>query len=236
MLPKPCHTEVLFLPPNTTSKLQPMDAGIIAAVNMRYRRRQLERALDFIDLGEVNIYNIDQLTAMRWLKTVWEELPGHVIFNCWKHTILLNEKLTASTIDSTDNASTVCAEGELQNLVDTLVTPVNQMSIMSLINAEDPMECTEEFSEDIVVQGLIEEIVNKGDGESDGVVDDEASIPMPSVTEQLRAIAQVKRLFEVHPEVWGAGGRTLNSLQRTVRIAAANSLRQSRIDSFFGNN
>ena len=31
------HVEVYFLPPNTTSKLQPMDAGVIMSFKRHYR-------------------------------------------------------------------------------------------------------------------------------------------------------------------------------------------------------
>ena len=36
------HVEIEFLPPNTTSKLQPLDAGIIAEMKVLYRRHQIE--------------------------------------------------------------------------------------------------------------------------------------------------------------------------------------------------
>ena len=35
------HVDVYFLPPNTTSKIQPMDAGIIMAFKSQYRRFHL---------------------------------------------------------------------------------------------------------------------------------------------------------------------------------------------------
>ena len=38
--------KVVFLPPSTTSKLQPMEAGIIASFKRRYRHRQLEHAFN----------------------------------------------------------------------------------------------------------------------------------------------------------------------------------------------
>ena len=73
------------MPPNTTSKLQPMDAGIISSLKRHYRKRHLEhvlRVLNQLKSTEMNIkevqemqtvsrrsgeelYKIDQLTAMR---------------------------------------------------------------------------------------------------------------------------------------------------------------------------
>lgn len=42
------HVDVLFLPPNTTSKLQPMDAGIIMSFKRHYRRHHIKYVLIFI--------------------------------------------------------------------------------------------------------------------------------------------------------------------------------------------
>ncbi len=46
------NTEVIFLPPNTTSKIQPCDAGIIRALKGHYRRRFNREILTRIELGE----------------------------------------------------------------------------------------------------------------------------------------------------------------------------------------
>jgi len=59
------NVEVIALPPNTTSKLQPLDAGIIAAFKCHIHRRQLVHALDALESNK-NPYKVDQLTAMRW--------------------------------------------------------------------------------------------------------------------------------------------------------------------------
>ena len=45
-LPSLSNVEVIFLPPNTTSKLQPLDAGIIASLKLRYRKKQMEHAVE----------------------------------------------------------------------------------------------------------------------------------------------------------------------------------------------
>lgn len=86
------NLEIIALPPNTTSKLQPLDAGIIAAFKCQIRQQQLAYALDILD-KEVNSnpYKIDQLTAMRWSQIAWSNMKATVIQNCWKHTGLLSE-------------------------------------------------------------------------------------------------------------------------------------------------
>ena len=46
------NVEILFLPPNTTSRIQPMDAGIIASYQKYYLSLQLRLALDLDIIGK----------------------------------------------------------------------------------------------------------------------------------------------------------------------------------------
>lgn len=78
------------LPPNTTSKVQPMDAGIIAAFKRHYRRLHLQSALDRDEAGETNLYKVDQLTAMRWSLLAWSEVSSTTIESCFRHTGLMD--------------------------------------------------------------------------------------------------------------------------------------------------
>lgn len=65
----PSSVGVASLLASTTSRLQRMDAGIIASLNCRYRTMQYTLALDVMDLHE-NIYKTDQLTAMQYVKAI----------------------------------------------------------------------------------------------------------------------------------------------------------------------
>src|SRR5436853_2878269 len=75
------NVEIVALPPNTTSKLQPLDAGIISSFKRHYRRRQINHAITLLDAGK-NPYKVDQLTAMRWATAAWREINSSVISNC----------------------------------------------------------------------------------------------------------------------------------------------------------
>ena len=55
------NVKVLLLPPYTTSKIQPMDAGIIASFKLHYCHIQLQYAIDRDEAEEKDIYKVDQL-------------------------------------------------------------------------------------------------------------------------------------------------------------------------------
>lgn len=93
-----------MLPPNTTSFLQPQDAGIIAAFKARIRKMQQRRVVDLFDellsqeddIGEKDVdalFNVDVLTAMRWAEEAWHEVSSEAITRCWQHTQILDEEM-----------------------------------------------------------------------------------------------------------------------------------------------
>ena len=57
------NVKVRFLPANTTSQLQPMDAGIIKSFKAQYRRAFLEWMLTQIE-SESGVKHIDLLTCI----------------------------------------------------------------------------------------------------------------------------------------------------------------------------
>lgn len=95
-----CLLKILCLPPNTTSKFQPLDAGIIAAFKKHYRRKQILWGLDQMEEGG-NSYKVHQLQAMRWIAGSWQDLHQSVFANCWKHTSLLDITTPETSVNST---------------------------------------------------------------------------------------------------------------------------------------
>ena len=76
------NVKIHMLPPNTTPVLQPMDAGIIAALKLNYREKQMDRAVDLIEEDEDyegDTYAVDQLQAMKWCEEVWDHISEATI-------------------------------------------------------------------------------------------------------------------------------------------------------------
>lgn len=106
------NVKLVFLPPNTTSHYQPLDAGIIANFKYWYRKLQYKYVAikhshtekeidDNADGGDSEhakekakpFFWIDQLQAMKWILFAWNKVSeGNTIANCWRHSGLLEQE------------------------------------------------------------------------------------------------------------------------------------------------
>ena len=77
------HVKLVFLPPNTTAKSQPMDAGVIRCMKAHYRKLLAKEQLVAHDLKLP--FTISVLDAMRLLKEAWKSVTAQTIQNCFKH-------------------------------------------------------------------------------------------------------------------------------------------------------
>jgi len=85
--------DVKFLPPNTTTQLQPCDAGIIYSFKCHYKRLFIQDRINAYDdvqdgivkeLADYTIYNALQNAA-----EAWSMVSRQTISNCWKKTGIL---------------------------------------------------------------------------------------------------------------------------------------------------
>ncbi len=93
----PCHPKLqhklkniklAFFPPNTTSLSQPMDAGIIQTVKLKYRRRQLKYVLNKMSLFpsalcSQMLKSISILDTIYWVNAAWEDVEEATIRKCF---------------------------------------------------------------------------------------------------------------------------------------------------------
>ena len=81
-------TQLVFLPPNTTSHFQPMDAGIIASFKAQYQKLLIQYQIDCITANKV--FAIDVYQAVIMVEHAWHiGVTTSTIQNCWKHIGIL---------------------------------------------------------------------------------------------------------------------------------------------------
>ena len=71
------NIKIRFLPKNTTSKLQMLDAGIINGFKAKYRKKLIRYVVSRIDNGKTAsdiIAEVDVLRAIQWVKQAWSEV------------------------------------------------------------------------------------------------------------------------------------------------------------------
>ena len=131
----PCHLEnfvvsysnikVVLLSKNTTSRLQPLDAGIIRNFKVKYRKRLLKCVISRIDdnrkASEI-IQEVDILKAISWIKAAWNEVCDHTIINYFRKCGFRNKVQDGDvqTLDQDENEE--FSGDELEKMRNLLVT------------------------------------------------------------------------------------------------------------------
>lgn len=74
----------VFLPPNTTAVLQPLDQNVIQMVKANYRQTMLKEILGRPGEFSDNVKRINIKEAIFWVAEAWEKVPAESIAKSWK--------------------------------------------------------------------------------------------------------------------------------------------------------
>ena len=94
--------QLVFLPPNTTSVLQPCDQGIIRRLKVHYRHTLMQKSIMAIDNGEE--FSVNVLDALWIFHSAWDKVTEQTIANCFSHAgfKLPNTDLEEDIIENQD--------------------------------------------------------------------------------------------------------------------------------------
>ena len=97
------NIKLVFLPKNTTSRLQPLDAGIIRNFKHKYRKLLVRYVVSRIGEGKIAsqiIKEVHVLKAITWLQTAWKSVVPETITHFFKkcgfdvgNTSVVNEEI-----------------------------------------------------------------------------------------------------------------------------------------------
>ncbi|XP_033755738.1 tigger transposable element-derived protein 6-like [Pecten maximus] len=234
----PCHiipplsnTKVHFLPPTTTSHLQPLDAGIIQSFKARYRKYQLNRLVDCIDRKESATVLLN--TAIRYVKMAWDEVSTETIKNCWKHSGLVprsDHDNVLSVDDSPDNHDDLARL--LTRVQDDLdLDPDLRLTVRQFVDADKQTEITEVQTE----SDIIDSVTSFDDSETDLNTDDDDDEPphIPSGTEAKAAIETVMRFLETSDKTTELEIDSCRIISKKISEIITDNMRQKHISDFF---
>ena len=143
------HVKVLFLPPSTTSILQPLDQGIIHAVKQHYRARVVRRMLCNTAL-ERDI-NVNILEAMQMFSAAWRALKEEIIANCFRKAgvVYAEDDITESEV--LDDAET---EENWKRLCEKLDVPTS-VNLTDYVNVDCDVIVQKEITDDEIVADIM---------------------------------------------------------------------------------
>lgn len=99
--------EMIFLPPNSTGILQPMDLGIIRSFKCKFEALKLKKIISSIQ-EDKTVYesykSIDLADVITFSEIAWEEVDEKIIGNCF-NKILGNYEYTESNFIREDTAN-----------------------------------------------------------------------------------------------------------------------------------
>lgn len=219
------NTLIIWLPPNSTSRFQPLDQGIINTWKVYWKRQWVKFMLYEFDSGRDPISSMNVLKAITWGIQAWElDISALTIKSCFQ------KGLSISLLDTTTSSST---SSNIQLLINEISSDIlimrpwipNPMDIEHFLNPIDELiQDSIHTIDDIVLSGFLGEV------DEDDIVVEEPQVQYNEAIEALKTL----RLYEEQQEQGET--KLITALHRHERLVEARKIgrqKQSDIRSFF---
>ena len=235
-----------FLPPNTTSHLQPMDQGIIQNMKVFYRKLVVERVIREIEAGrEVDYKAITVLDAIRMVHSAWHHVKPETIAHCFEHAGFSSLTMSASVQQQTElanmsEAATAAApppdHGNIwERLRAAGIGIPEDLSFNDFADVDDEVSvaATRTDSEIVAAVRQLDDNGTSQDDDADDDVDDELQPPAPPTSaDVINALAVINRWMESQSDVQ-QGFELVAQLEELTEHCISKSMKQATIEHYF---
>ena len=114
--------ELIFLPPNTISKLQPMDQRVIRSLKAKYRSAVVKLYITRIESGK-ELPKISILDAMKFLVQARNQVSKDTIQNCFKRAEISKDAQTDAVEEIDDPFKSLQSDLDELRLLDPSLVP-----------------------------------------------------------------------------------------------------------------
>jgi len=208
------NIEILFLPKNSTTKVQPLDAGIIASFKAKYRQKYIRFLLDQIEQNPLEQPKLQILGAIRFLVKSWDEVTQQTIRNCWIKTKLVEtQELESIAVETSDEIS---------------------FSIESL-NLENPMTFEEyvNIPEEVLIEDISDTESEHEEEEDPQLIDDSVVEEKVTNNEAINACNTLIKYMEQQSDDYSSQLKILSQISGDVNQIKLKSRKQTSILNYF---
>ena len=135
---KVTNIKLVFLPKNTTSRLQSLDPDIIRKFKLKYRKLLLRFVVSCVNNSQTASEIIEEvhiLRAISWLQTVWKSVTREIIKNCFRkrgfdvenNCEVINDRIDAEFQELFDQLSLKLTSTNTSTLTIKLLHPYEQL-------------------------------------------------------------------------------------------------------------
>ncbi len=152
--------EAVFLPPNVTSLIQPMDQGVHESIKRRYRRKLLEELLFKNDEGVsvIDFLTIDMLKVINLIASSWDEISSATLQLSWRK--ILSSSTSSEDTGSDDTASDASDEDVLHDcssLLHELGVEMTRNEVQEWLLSDIIDQGYTHLNDDEIVQSVVNE-------------------------------------------------------------------------------
>jgi len=244
------NIKVVFLPANTTSRLQPLDLGIIKNFKFHYRRLFLQYVLTKIeecDTASQVAESLNVLKAIHFVSEAWGKVKPETICKCFRSAGVLDKDLNVTTCDvgqgDADPFQTVDSEFDLHRLIPQVVGD-GACSVDEYLDGDGSLPVCHELSEEhweeeFLAAACSSQTDKIDDCEEDCVTDVEMEVvePVPKINsfkEAMKSLEDVQLFLQNK-------GFTEEAMKVSSMVTAVSSLycsslvfnKQTTLDSYF---
>lgn len=219
------HVKILFLPPNTTSKSQPMDQGIINNVKQLYKKHLAEHYWSETQSGVPKAINL--LQGIRFLKQSWDEVKRKTISNCFKKCL---PNIQQASLEDEDEAA-FCDSVSVNPIIIRECFP-ETLTFADFVGADQNLVIADQHDSDSEDSGSHRELepVNNEAGEQGAQEDDDKTV---TDKEALQALAVLVNHCSQRPEVMPEISAALSKYRGVILNDYIRNKKQANILTYF---
>ncbi|XP_042899743.2 tigger transposable element-derived protein 4-like [Parasteatoda tepidariorum] len=216
------NIRIEFLPPNSTSVIQPMDQGIIRSFKCHFRKQLILMILDRRDRsGTTSNTNVNVLEAIRLMNDAWENVTSTCIIKCFHK---------AGLDSCQDDQST--EEEEVENFIQTANLEMTEEEFQNYVSIDDELMTSDVPTTEDIVADVLANSAEKHDDSDEDTDEYEESEPPPTCSTMLEFAEKMQTFFEAR-DVSDDVFRAMSLLRRTIAQERDKERVQRKLTNYF---